>query len=131
MNLFINCKLLSFGNSVMAPAPRAGATISMSLCEKPLDCDRPIRVPRFRTRSKTIASPKTNPSCVHYSIRDDLFQIWEHVGSDVRLDEIFTSERSERATITICKVYIYLILPCIHFVLLPNFVSHFGHHITL
>ena len=41
------------------------------------------------------------------------------------------SERSERATITISKVYIYLILPCIYFVLLPNFVNHFGHHIAL
>ena len=39
-----------------------------------------------RARSKTIASPKTNPSCVHYSIRGDLFQIWERVGSVVRLD---------------------------------------------
>ena len=38
----------------MAPAPRAGATISMSLFAKPLDCDTPLRVPRS-LRSKTIA----------------------------------------------------------------------------
>ena len=49
----------------------------------------------------------------------------------MRLDRIFTGERSERATITISKLYIYLILPCIYFVLLPNFVSHFGHHMAL
>ena len=60
-----------------------------------------------------------------------MLQICERVGSDVRLDRIFTSERSERATITICKPYTYLILPSIHFVLLPNFVRHFGHHIAL
>ena len=83
-----------------------------------------------RARTKTIAEPKTNPSCVHYSIRGDLFQIWDRVGSDVRLDYIFTSERSERVTITISKQYIYIILPSVYFVLLPNFVSHIGHHIA-
>ena len=41
------------------------------------------------------------------------------------------SERSERATITISKLYIYLILPCIYFLLLPNFVSDFGPHVAL
>ena len=60
-----------------------------------------------------------------------MFRICERVGSVVRLDGIFTSERNDRATITICKPYIYLIMPCIYFVLLPNFVSHFGHHIAL
>ena len=49
----------------------------------------------------------------------------------MRLDRIFTSERNERATVTISKLYIYLILPCIYFVLLPYFVSHFGKHIAL
>ena len=39
-----------------------------------------------RARSKTIASPKTNPCCVHWSMWGDLFQIWERVGSVVRLD---------------------------------------------
>ena len=33
--------------------------------------------------------------------------------------------------VTISKLYIYLILPCIYFVLVPNFVSHFGNHIAL
>ena len=49
----------------------------------------------------------------------------------MRLDRIFTSERSERARITISKLYIYLLLSCIYFVLLPNFVRHFGHHFAL
>ena len=49
----------------------------------------------------------------------------------MRFVRIFTSERSERATVTISKLYIYLILPCIYFVLLPYLVSHFGHHIAL
>ena len=60
-----------------------------------------------------------------------MFRICERVGSVVRLDRIFTSERSERAMITICKPYINLLLPCIYFVLLPNLVSHFGHLIAL
>ena len=60
-----------------------------------------------------------------------MFRICERVGSVVRLDRIFSRERSERATITISKLYIYLILPWIYFVLLPNFVRHFGHHIAL
>ena len=59
-----------------------------------------------------------------------MFRICERVGSVVRLDRIFSSERSERATITICKPYIYLILPSIYFVILPNLVSHFGHLIA-
>ena len=61
----------------------------------------------------------------------DIFRICDRVGSVVRLDWIFSSERSERVTITISKLYIYLILPCIYFVLLPNFVSHFGYYIAL
>ena len=44
---------------------------------------------------------------------------------------MFTSERSERATVAISKLYIYLLLPCIYFVLVPNFVSHFGNHTAL
>ena len=46
------------------------------------------------------------------------------------MDRIFTSERSERATITICRVYIYLAI-CIYIVLVHNFVRYFGHHIAL
>ena len=46
------------------------------------------------------------------------------------MDRILTSERSERATVTISKLYTYLTLPCIYFVLVPNFVSHFGNHIA-
>ena len=33
---------------------------------------------------------------------------------------------SERATITISKLYIYFIFPCIYFLLFPNFVSDFA-----
>ena len=33
--------------------------------------------------------------------------------------------------VTISKLYIYLILPCIYYVLVPNIVSHFGNHIAL
>ena len=47
------------------------------------------------------------------------------------MDRIFTSELSERATVTISKLYTYLTLPSIYFVILPNFVSYFGHHIAL
>ena len=47
------------------------------------------------------------------------------------MDKVFTSVRSERALITISKLYIYLILPCIYFLLLPNFVSDFGPHVAL
>ena len=49
----------------------------------------------------------------------------------MRLDRIFSSGRSERATITISKLYIYLILPCIIFQLFPNFVSDVGPHVAL
>ena len=49
----------------------------------------------------------------------------------MRFVRIFTSERSERATVAISKLYTYLTLPSIYFVLLPNFVRHFGHHIAL
>ena len=37
-------------------------------------------------RWKTIAQPKTNPSCVRYSIWGYLFLVWKRVGSVVRLD---------------------------------------------
>ena len=33
--------------------------------------------------------------------------------------------------ITISTLYIYLILPCIYFLLLPKFVSDFGLHVAL
>ena len=49
----------------------------------------------------------------------------------MRSDKIFTSELSELATITIFKLYIYRILPCLYFLLLPNFVSDFGPHVAL
>ena len=50
-----------------------------------------------RARSKTIAYPKTNPSCVHYSIWGDLFQNLGtcRIGCEVGLDFY---ERAERAS---------------------------------
>ena len=103
----------------------------MSPCAKPWILTHLYSSLDRRARSKTIAYPKTNPSCVRHSIWRRLISNLGTCRIVLRLVQIFTSERSERATITISKLYIYLLLPCIYYVLLPNFVSHFGHHIAL
>ena len=51
------------------------------------------------------------------------------IGGEVGLDFY---ERAERASNDYnFKLYIYLILPCIYFLLWPNFVSDFGPHVAV
>ena len=65
----------------------------MSPCAKPLDCGTSLRVPR----SKTIAQPKTNPSCVRHSM-------WRRHISNLRMCRIGCEiglnfyERAKRAS---------------------------------
>ena len=68
----------------------------MSLCAKPLVCDTPLRV-RRSLRSKATVQPKTNPSCVRYSIRMRLILNFRtcRIGCEVELD---IYERAERAS---------------------------------
>ena len=78
------------------PAPRAGANISMSPCAKPLNCDTPYASLARRARSKTIAQPKTNPSCLSHSTWRRLISNLRtcRIGCEVGLDSY---ERGERA----------------------------------
>ena len=68
----------------------------MSLCAKPLVRDTPLRV-RRSLRSKAIALPKTNPSCVRYSIRSRLISNLQtcRIGCEGGQDFY---ERAERAS---------------------------------
>ena len=132
VKLFTNCKHLSVGNTIKTSGSSGWCEcFNVSMCQTvglTHTCTR-LSLPALARKLQ----PNLKEIHLAFIIRygGDIFQIWERVGSDVRLDLIFTSERSERATFTISKLYIYLILPCIYFVLLPNFVSHFGHHIAL
>ena len=68
----------------------------MSLCSKPLVCDTHLRVPRS-LRSKAVAQPETNHSCVRYSIRSRLISNLQtcRIGCEVGLDFY---ERAEGAS---------------------------------
>ena len=132
MKLFINCKHLSVGRRIKTFGSWGWCEcFNVRMCQT-------VGLWHTFTRNSLDAlarklSPYLKPIHLAFIIRygGDMFRICERVGSVVRLDRIFSSERIERATITISKLYIYLILPCIYFLLLPNFARHFGHHIAL
>ena len=132
MKLFINCKHLSVGNRINTSGSSGWCEyFNVRMCQTVGFWHTFTRISLAALAHKL--SPNLKPIHLAFIIRHggDIFRICERVGSVVRLDRIYTSEGSERATITICKPYIYLILPCIYFVLLPNFVRHFGHRIAL
>ena len=102
----------------------------MSLCAKPLVCDTHLRVPRS-LRSKTIASAKTNPSCVRSSIRRRLISnlLTCRIVCEVGLDFY---ERAERASNDYNFRAIHIPYIALHiFPALPNFVSDFGPDVAL
>ena len=132
MKLLINCKLLSVGNSIKTTGFSGCCEyFNVRMCQTVglwHTITRPTLVALAR---KLLPNLKPIPLAFDIWYGGDLFQIWERVGSVVKRDLIFTSVRSERATTTISKPYIYLIYPCIYFLLLPNFVSDFGPHVAL
>ena len=84
-----------------------------------------------RARSKTGAKPKTNPSCVRHSIWRRLISNLGtcRIGCEVGLD---FHERAERASNDLNFQATHIpYIACIYFVVLPNFVSNFEHHIAL
>ena len=132
VKLFRNCKHLSVGNRIKT----SGSSVWCEYLNVPM-CQTVVLWHTSPRPSLAVLARKLQPNLkpIHIALviwhGGDLFQIWECVGSDVRLHKIFSSERSERATITTSEIYIYLILPCIYFELFPNFVSHFGCQIAL